>query len=82
MIQLIAAGDILNKESSASKHVPPVGSTVIYKTFRENERMTNPVYDIQYVVVDVIYETQETWNDCYKSVIKVYLKEVKRVQIR
>lgn len=82
-IQLIADGIVLNTRCEHPlMHIPPVHGKVLYKTFRENENMSNPVFDITYIVSDVFYEVQETWNDGYNSVVKVYLEELSRVEIK
>jgi len=83
MIQLIANEVVLNKKgNNPFKYIPTIGSKVLYKTFRENDKMTDPVYDILYSVDDVVYETQETWNGLYDTLVKIYVTEIQRIQVR
>lgn len=83
MIQLIANGVVLNEKGGIPlKYIPAIGSKVLYKTFRENRSMTAPVYDILYIVDDVIYETQESWHNNYDSLVNVYVTEIQRTQVR
>lgn len=59
-------------------YIPTVGSKIIYKTFRENENYKGKVFNYTLQVIDIVYETQETWNNCYyPTIVKVIVKILK-----
>lgn len=73
-VKIWVGEDLLSKHGVMSLYtIPNKGDEIIYKTIRCNPNMKNDKYNYTLLVDRVVYETEETWNNCYRpTIVHVY----------
>ena len=74
-IKIITDDGIINESGDnpfGSHIIPPIGSKIIYKTFRQNKNGTKPILDIELEVQQIEFIVEEGWNGKHECSINVH----------
>lgn len=74
MVQLILNGEVF--DSITMSMLPPIGTSLAYKSFRKKLIPGKEYHDYVFKVIDIETEIEQSWNNQHQIVYKLIVQQI------